>query len=171
MLVVPEDAHRVRHVLRPEVTQGDADAVRRAQELLVPAHRQAGRDDVAVQDEGAPRRVGVVPSNVLSGLAQDLVEAVVGEEYGSPDTSVVAVGDDHDAVREVAEDARELQARDREGPRGRWVSGDADGDGCKSKTSSSLILNQGLRLQRDSFSISRAILPWLVRKGSKPNFV
>ena len=136
MLVVPEHAHRVGHVPGPQMAQRDADAVCLAEELLVPAHRQAGRDDVAVQDEGAPRDGVVVPPDVLLGLGQDLVEAVVGEEDGPPDA---AVGSDHDAVGEVAEDPRELQARDRKGPRGGGVPGDADGDGCKSKTWSSLI--------------------------------
>lgn len=120
VLVVPEHAHRVGDVLRPEVAQRDADAVGLAEELLVSAHRQARRDDVAVQYEGAPREVVVVgaavPPDVLLGLAQDLVEAVVGEEDGPPDAAVVAVGEDHDAVGEVAKDARELQARDRKGP-------------------------------------------------------
>ena len=133
MLVVPEHAHRVGHVLRPEMAQGDADAVGLAQELLAPPHRQAGRDDVAVQDEGAPPRQIAV--DVLLGLGQDLVEALVGEEDGPADAAVVAVGDDLDAVVQVAEDARELQVRDGEAPRVGGLSGDADGDGCKSKTS------------------------------------
>ena len=134
MLVVPEHAHRVGHVLRPEMAQGDADAVGLAQELLAPPHRKTGRDDVAVQDERAPpRQIAVV--DVLLGLGQDLVEALVGEEDGPADAAVVAVGYDLDAVVEVAEDARELQVRDGEAPRVGGLSGDADGDGCKSKTS------------------------------------
>ena len=132
VLVVPEDAHRVGHVLRPEVAQGDADAVGLAEDLLVPPHRQAGRDDVAVQDEGASRQIAV---DVLLGLGQDLVEALVGEEDGPADAAVVAVGDDLDAVVEVAEDARELQVRDGEAPRVGGLPGNADGDGCKTKTS------------------------------------
>ena len=171
MLVVPEHAHRVGDVLRPEVPQGDADAVCLAQELLVSAHRQARRDDVAVQDEGPPREVAVVvPPDVLLGLAQDLVEAVVGEEDGPPDAAVVAVGDDDDAVGEVAEDARELQARDRKGPRSRGVPGGADGDGCKSKT---LSLIKSLFAKGILFNCERDIpfpFPWLVRVGSKSNF-
>ena len=109
------------------MAQGDADAVGLAQDLLVPPNRQAGRDNVAVQDEGAPPRQ--IAADVLLGLGQDLVEALVGEEDGPADAAVVAVGDNLDAVVQVAEDARELQSRDREGPRGRGVPRDADGDG------------------------------------------